>query len=66
MSDKKNKALNTAVDDITKRFGDGAIMRLGEAHHMQIEAIPTGCISLDLALGVGGVPRGRCDRNLWA
>ncbi len=59
MSDKKNKALNTAVDDITKRFGDGAIMRLGEAHHMQIEAIPTGCISLDLALGVGGVPRGR-------
>ena len=59
MSDQKNKALNNAVDDITKRFGDGAIMRLGEAHHMQIEAIPTGCISLDLALGVGGVPRGR-------
>ena len=59
MSDKKNKALNNAVDDITKRFGDGAIMRLGEAQHMEIEAIPTGCISLDIALGIGGVPRGR-------
>ncbi|MDX1663212.1 MAG: recombinase RecA, partial [Candidatus Promineifilaceae bacterium] len=41
------------------RFGEGAIMRLGEAHHMNIEAIPTGSLSLDIALGVGGVPRGR-------
>ncbi|MCB0016742.1 MAG: recombinase RecA, partial [Anaerolineales bacterium] len=43
----------------SKRFGEGAIMRLGEAAEMQVEAIPTGCLSLDIALGVGGVPRGR-------
>ncbi|MER3515155.1 MAG: recombinase RecA, partial [Chloroflexota bacterium] len=42
-----------------KRFGDGAIMRLGEATHLQVEVIPTGSLALDLALGVGGVPRGR-------
>jgi recombination protein RecA len=44
---------------LTKRFGDGIIMRLGQASHLQIESIPTGSISLDIALGVGGVPRGR-------
>ncbi|HEX7973850.1 MAG TPA: recombinase RecA [Anaerolineales bacterium] len=52
-------ALDKALGDITKRYGDGAIMRLGEAHHMTVEAIPTGSLSLDIALGVGGVPRGR-------
>jgi recombination protein RecA len=52
-------ALDKALNDITKRYGDGSIMRLGEAHHLIVEAIPTGALSLDIALGVGGVPRGR-------
>jgi recombination protein RecA len=52
-------ALEKAMGDIAKRYGDGAIMRLGEAQHMQVEIIPTGSLSLDIALGVGGVPRGR-------
>ena len=52
-------ALDKALGDISKRYGDGAIMRLGEAHHLAVEAIPTGSLSLDIALGVGGVPRGR-------
>ena len=52
-------ALEKAVGDITKRYGDGAIMRLGEAKHMRVDVIPTGALSLDLALGVGGIPRGR-------
>jgi len=51
--------LDKALGDIVKRYGDGSIMRLGEAHKMMIEAIPTGSLSLDLALGVGGIPRGR-------
>src|SRR5574340_228077 len=53
------KALDTTLANLTKRFGDGAIMRLGEATHLQVETIPTGSIALDLALGVGGIPRGR-------
>jgi recombination protein RecA len=52
-------ALEKAVGDITKRYGDGAIMRLGEAQQMRVDTIPTGALSLDLALGVGGIPRGR-------
>jgi recombination protein RecA len=52
-------ALDKAVGDITKRYGDGAIMKLGEAHQMKVDTIPTGALSLDLALGVGGIPRGR-------
>jgi recombination protein RecA len=55
----RGEALDRALSDITKRFGDGAIMRLGEASHLNVEAIPTGSLALDLALGVGGVPRGR-------
>ncbi|MFZ0544435.1 MAG: ATPase domain-containing protein, partial [Candidatus Promineifilaceae bacterium] len=55
----RSRALESALATIQKRFGEGAIMRLGDAHHLQIEAIPTGSISLDIALGVGGVPRGR-------
>src|SRR5512146_2713391 len=55
----KRAVLDKAVGDILKRYGDGSIMRLGEAHHMQTEAFPTGSLSLDIALGVGGVPRGR-------
>ncbi|UCC88226.1 MAG: DNA recombination/repair protein RecA, partial [Anaerolineales bacterium] len=53
------KALETALVNLRKRFGDGAIMKLGESSHLQVEAIPTGALSLDIALGVGGIPRGR-------
>ena len=56
---EKQKALDMAVDQIEKQFGQGSIMRLGEATSMNVEAIPTGAINLDLALGVGGIPRGR-------
>lgn len=59
MSDERTKALEAAVSDIKKRFGDGAVMRLGEAHHLAVEVVPTGSLALDLALGVGGIPRGR-------
>ncbi len=52
-------ALEKALGDISKRYGDGAVMRLGEASHMMVESIPTGALSLDIALGIGGVPRGR-------
>ncbi len=55
----KARALENTVATLTKRFGDGIIMRLGQATHMQVESIPTGALSLDIALGVGGVPRGR-------
>ena len=55
----KRAVLDKAVGDILKRYGDGSIVRLGEAQHMQTEAYPTGSLSLDIALGVGGVPRGR-------
>ena len=53
------KALESAIVNLKKRFGEGAIMKLGEAHHLQVEAIPTGSLALDVALGVGGVPKGR-------
>jgi recombination protein RecA len=59
MAEGKDKALENALNDITKRFGDGSIMRLGEAHILQVDVIPTGSLSLDLALGIGGIPRGR-------
>src|SRR3990170_3860766 len=55
----REAALSKALGDINKRFGDGAVMRLGEATHLRVEAIPTGALALDLALGVGGIPRGR-------
>ncbi len=55
----KARTLENTVATLTKRFGDGVIMRLGQATHMQVESIPTGSLSLDIALGVGGVPRGR-------
>ena len=59
MDEGKKAVLDKAIGDILKRYGDGSIMRLGEAHTMQTETIPTGSLSLDIALGVGGVPRGR-------
>ena len=55
----KTKALDTALAQIEKQFGKGAVMRLGQNEAMQVEAIPTGSLSLDLALGIGGLPRGR-------
>jgi recombination protein RecA len=55
----KDKALETTLANLKKRYGEGAIMKLGEAADMRVEAIPTGSLSLDLALGVGGLPRGR-------
>ena len=57
-SDKK-KALETALQQIEKNFGKGSVMRLGDTPSMNVEAIPTGSLALDLALGIGGVPRGR-------
>ena len=59
MSEEREKALNAAMKEIKKRYGDGAVMRLGEARHLEVATIPTGSLSLDLALGVGGIPRGR-------
>jgi len=59
MAEEKKHALEHALDEITKRWGEGSIMRLGESSSMAVEAIPTGSISLDMALGVGGIPRGR-------
>ena len=53
------RALSLTLEKIEKDFGKGAVMRLGEAHVGIVDVIPTGAISLDLALGVGGVPRGR-------
>ncbi|MBE7062322.1 MAG: recombinase RecA [Ruminococcaceae bacterium] len=58
MSEKK-KALEAAITQIEKQFGKGAVMKMGENTHLNIEAIPTGSLALDLALGIGGVPRGR-------
>lgn len=56
---EKKKALETAMAYIEKQFGKGAIMKLGDARAMDVEAIPTGSMTLDMALGIGGVPRGR-------
>ncbi len=58
-SPERNKALGLALDAIKKTYGDGSIMRLGESKNQQIEVVPTGALSLDVALGVGGLPRGR-------
>jgi recombination protein RecA len=57
--DGREKALEVTLSQITKRYGDGAVMKLGSAPGMDVEVIPTGSIGLDLALGVGGIPRGR-------
>jgi recombination protein RecA len=59
MDEGRRSMLDKALGDIVKRYGDGSIMRLGEAQKMKIDAIPTGSLSLDLALGIGGIPRGR-------
>jgi recombination protein RecA len=59
MSNGKEKALSLAISQIEKNFGKGSIMKMGEAAKLQVETIPTGVLALDLALGVGGLPRGR-------
>jgi recombination protein RecA len=58
-SDDRAKALDAALGQIEKQFGKGSIMRMGENLHMNIESIPTGALALDMALGIGGLPRGR-------
>jgi len=55
----KLKALESAIAQIEKQYGQGSIMKLGDTAHMQVETVPTGSLSLDLALGVGGIPKGR-------
>jgi recombination protein RecA len=56
---EKLKAAESAIDQIKTRFGEGAIMKFGDAKAMQVDVVPTGCLSVDIALGVFGVPRGR-------
>ena len=59
-NEEKLKALDAALANIEKQFGKGTVMKLGDtAASMNVEAIPTGSLSLDLALGIGGVPKGR-------
>ncbi|HFC11287.1 MAG TPA: recombinase RecA [Anaerolineae bacterium] len=55
----RDRILETTIANLTKKFGEGTIMKLGEATHMQVETIPTGSLTLDIALGVGGLPKGR-------
>ncbi|MCD6225597.1 DNA recombination/repair protein RecA, partial [bacterium] len=59
MQKQKLQAVKIAMEQIEKQYGKGAIMRLGDQKAMDIPVISTGCLSLDLALGVGGIPRGR-------
>jgi len=59
LSKDRETALNKALGELDKRYGTGTVMRLGDAHHLRIDVIPTGSLSLDIALGVGGIPRGR-------
>jgi recombination protein RecA len=59
MATGREKALEQTVAQIRRRFGDGALMRLGDATHLNVEVVPTGSLALDIALGVGGLPRGR-------
>ncbi len=58
-NNSRDAILEQTLDTLTKRFGEGAIMRLGDAQHLQVDIIPTGSLALDIALGVGGLPRGR-------
>ena len=62
----KLKALDAALAQIEKQFGKGAVMKLGDpATQMNVETIPTGSLSLDIALGLGGIPKGRIVENIW-
>ena len=62
MSFDKNKALETAINQLEKLYGKGSIMKLGQKEKVEVEALSSGSLSLDIALGIGGYPRGR---NLW-
>ncbi len=64
-NNEKKQALEMAMGQIEKQFGKGSVMKLGEFKAMNIEAIPTGALSLDIALGIGGVPRGRIIEIYW-
>lgn len=59
LGDSKRRALEAAISVIEKQFGTGSIMKMGETKHLDVSAVPTGSISLDMALGIGGLPRGR-------
>jgi len=60
INENKQKALDAAISQIEKQFGKGAVMKLGDkSANMNIETIPTGSLSLDIALGLGGIPKGR-------
>ncbi|MBT3338886.1 MAG: recombinase RecA [Anaerolineae bacterium] len=59
VDEARQAVLDKALGDIVKRYGEGSIMKLGDAHSMETEVIPTGSLSVDIALGVGGIPRGR-------
>src|SRR5579872_2472932 len=59
VAEEREKALDAALGQIEKQFGKGSVMRMGDNLSMNIESIPTGALSLDLALGIGGLPRGR-------
>ena len=59
MDQARRAVLDKALGDIIKRYGEGSIMLMGDAKHLEVEAVPTGSLSLDIALGVGGIPRGR-------
>ncbi|MBI2063768.1 MAG: recombinase RecA [Candidatus Yanofskybacteria bacterium] len=58
-TDLSNRSVDLAIKEIQEKYGDGSIMKLGDARRVDVDVIPTGSISLDLALGVGGIPRGR-------
>jgi len=59
VDENRKKALTAALSQIERQFGKGAIMRMGDGTHANVDVIPSGCLSLDVALGIGGVPRGR-------
>ena len=58
-TDERSKALKLAIEKIEKDFGKGSIMKLGDKATVNVDAIPTGALALDVALGIGGIPRGR-------
>ena len=62
----RDKALETALAQIERQFGKGSIMKLGDEGRVPVEAIPTGSIALDIALGIGGLPRGRAGWQVHA
>src|SRR5210317_394688 len=59
MEEKKQKALAAALGQIEKQFGQGAVMRMGDGRALDVDVIPTGSLALDVALGIGGLPKGR-------